>query len=80
MRALFEGLTVHDPATLESRPGMAERWDVSADGRTYTFHLRPAACWIRPGTDPELFGKCLEDGFAEVLALHEGAEPPLQRR
>ena len=24
-------------------------------------------------TDPELFGKCLEDGFAEVLALHEGA-------
>jgi hypothetical protein len=31
-------------------------------------------------TDPELFGKCLEDGFAEVLALHEGAEPPLQRR
>ena len=31
-------------------------------------------------TDPELFGKCLEDGFAEVFALHEGAEPPLLRR
>jgi WS/DGAT/MGAT family acyltransferase len=30
-------------------------------------------------TDPDLFGRCLEDGFSEVLALHEGAEPPLRR-
>ena len=30
-------------------------------------------------TEPELFGQCLEDGFAEVLALHEGFEPPLRR-
>ena len=30
-------------------------------------------------TDPELFGKCLEDGFAEVLALHDGAAPPRRR-
>ena len=22
-------------------PGLAERWDISADGKTYTFHLRP---------------------------------------
>src|SRR5262249_54408094 len=22
-------------------PGLAEKWDVSKDGRTYTFHLRP---------------------------------------
>ena len=27
-------------------------------------------------TDTELFGQCLEEGFAEVLALHEGAERP----
>ena len=30
-------------------------------------------------TDPELFGKCLEDGFAEVLALADGAAPPVRR-
>jgi diacylglycerol O-acyltransferase len=30
-------------------------------------------------TDTELFGQCLEDGFAEVLALHEGAQPPRRR-
>jgi len=43
--ALFEGLAVLDPATLQARPGVAERWDVSDDGLTYTFHLRPDATW-----------------------------------
>lgn len=38
--ALFEGLTTYDPKTLEPRPGVAERWEVSPDGRTYTFRLR----------------------------------------
>jgi len=57
VRALFEGLTVLHPATLEPAPGTAARWDVSADGRTYTFHLRRDACWIRPGTDPARFAE-----------------------
>ncbi|MBE3069592.1 MAG: peptide ABC transporter substrate-binding protein, partial [Planctomycetes bacterium] len=43
--ALFEGLTVLDPRDLRPRAGVAERWDVSADGLTYTFHLRPDARW-----------------------------------
>ena len=30
-------------------------------------------------TDTELFGQCLEEGFAEVLALHEGSERPRRR-
>jgi oligopeptide transport system substrate-binding protein len=36
---LFDGLTRFEP---DARvvPGLAERWDVSPDGRTYTFHLR----------------------------------------
>lgn len=42
---LFEGLTRTDPKTLEARPGVAERWDVSADGLLYTFHLRSDAKW-----------------------------------
>lgn len=41
--ALFEGLTSVDPATLRPIPGMAERWEVSEDGLTYTFHLRADA-------------------------------------
>jgi ABC-type transport system substrate-binding protein len=36
---VFDGLTQFTPeAKLE--PGLAERWDVSPDGMTYTFHLR----------------------------------------
>jgi oligopeptide transport system substrate-binding protein len=42
---LFEGLTAPDPRTLEPTPGQAYRWELSADGRTYTFHLRPGLRW-----------------------------------
>lgn len=45
VRALFEGLCVKDPKTLEPLPGMAESWKVSEDGRTYTFQIRPDAVW-----------------------------------
>ncbi|HXB25938.1 MAG TPA: ABC transporter substrate-binding protein, partial [Gemmatimonadaceae bacterium] len=37
---LFDGLTrVGTDGTLQ--PGLAERWDLSSDALTYTFHLRP---------------------------------------
>jgi oligopeptide transport system substrate-binding protein len=45
INALFEGLTRWDPQTLEPQPGVAERWDVSEDLLTYTFHLRHDAKW-----------------------------------
>ncbi len=43
---LFEGLVVR-PASSGAplQPGVAERWEVSEDGRTYTFHLRDDARW-----------------------------------
>ena len=43
--ALFEGLTVIDEATSKPLPGAADRWDVSPDGLTYTFHLRADGQW-----------------------------------
>ena len=45
VRALFEGLAVKNPKTLEPEPGVAERWDISKDGTVYTFHLNPNAKW-----------------------------------
>ncbi|MEA3212997.1 MAG: oligopeptide transport system substrate-binding protein [Chthoniobacter sp.] len=42
--ALFEGLTTFDAAG-KPQPGVAERWELSADGRVYTFHLRRNARW-----------------------------------
>ena len=34
-----------DEATSKPIPGIAEKWDVSPDNLTYTFHLRPNAIW-----------------------------------
>lgn len=42
---LFEGLVTYNPETLEPVPGVAERWEISDDGLTYTFHLRDDAMW-----------------------------------
>jgi oligopeptide transport system substrate-binding protein len=44
-KALFEGLTRLDAHTARPVPGLADRWDVSPDGRVYTFHLRTNAVW-----------------------------------
>jgi len=45
LTAIFEGLARLDARSLEPVPGVAESWDISADGKTYTFHLRPNARW-----------------------------------
>ena len=44
LRDIGEGLVAYSP-TGELVPAAAERWDVSADGLTYTFHLRKQARW-----------------------------------
>jgi oligopeptide transport system substrate-binding protein len=44
LRDLCEGLTSLDK-TAGVAPGVARQWTVSADGKTYTFHLRPEARW-----------------------------------
>ncbi|MDB6018686.1 MAG: oppA [Pedosphaera sp.] len=43
--SLFEGLMRLDPKKAEPIPAMAERWEVSSDGRIYTFHLRSNLVW-----------------------------------
>ena len=41
---LFEGLTARGPDG-KVVPGVAERWETSTDGKSWTFHLRPDARW-----------------------------------
>lgn len=43
--ALFEGLVARDPKTLSVIPGVAEKWDVSEDGKRYRFYIRQDAKW-----------------------------------
>ena len=41
---LFEGLTTYDVKG-DVVPGAAESWEISDDGKTYTFHLRKDGKW-----------------------------------
>jgi oligopeptide transport system substrate-binding protein len=44
-QGLFEGLTRLDPQSGRPVPGLAERWETSPDGGTWTFHLRTNLLW-----------------------------------
>jgi peptide/nickel transport system substrate-binding protein len=41
IKRLFEGLTAQELGTYKIVPGLAQSWDISKDGLTYTFRLRP---------------------------------------
>ncbi|MFP5298575.1 MAG: ABC transporter substrate-binding protein [Actinomycetota bacterium] len=47
---MFEGLVTLEPGTTEVVPGLAESWEVSEDGKTYTFTLREGVKF-HDGTD-----------------------------
>ena len=83
IRALFEGLTMPHPETLEPQPSAAESWDISDDGLVYTFTLRRGAVWSdgTPVTSHDFafsFQRLLHPGTAAEYAYEmwyvEGAE------
>ena len=41
IKRMFEGLTAQELGTYKIVPGLAQSWDISRDGLTYTFKLRP---------------------------------------
>lgn len=85
LRDLFEGLTAESP---EGRiiPGAAIRWNISRDGKTFTFYLRRDALWsngdpvtakdfvygLRRSADP-----ATASAYAQVLLPIENAEEVL---
>ena len=87
----FEGLVQAHPETLAPLPALAQSWDVSDDGRLYTFHLRPSK-WSdgRPLTagdfvfsfrrlvDPHTASKYASNGFifAGGAAIGRGEASP----
>jgi oligopeptide transport system substrate-binding protein len=50
VQSVFEGLTRYNPANAAPEPGLARRWEISPDGKTYTFLLRTNAQWSTGGT------------------------------
>jgi microcin C transport system substrate-binding protein len=43
--SLYESLLTMNPLTPNQEPGLAERWSISDDKRTFTFWLNPKARW-----------------------------------
>jgi oligopeptide transport system substrate-binding protein len=83
LRALFEGLVTEDPVDLHPVPGVAERWEVSADTLVYTFHLRAGARWSNgePVTAADFVASfrriltpSLAADYANMLYILQGAE------
>lgn len=50
MNNIFEGLIRYKPGTTELEPWLAEKWDVSPDGKVFTFYLRKGVKF-HDGTD-----------------------------
>ncbi len=75
----FEGLVTLG-ANGEILPGMAEKWDVSADGRTYVFYLRQDSRWrvtsaakrVLGGDEIQLYPSYNEKG--KLNPVEEGKE------
>lgn len=75
----FEGLVTLG-ANNEILPGMAEKWDVSADGKTYVFYLRQNSRWrvtsaakrVLGGDNVQLYPAYDEKG--KLIPLEEGKE------
>ncbi len=42
---MFDALFYTDPDTLESKPRLAKKWDITPDGKTYTFSLQDGVKW-----------------------------------
>jgi oligopeptide transport system substrate-binding protein len=69
--ALFEGLLRLDADSGRPAPGLAEAWEVTPDGRRWTFHLRAGLVW---SDGSALTARDVAWSFRRALAAATGAE------
>ncbi|GAA4546178.1 ABC transporter substrate-binding protein [Pseudonocardia xishanensis] len=73
IRNIADSLTDQDPDTNEIKPWLAQSWEVSPDGREYTFHLRNGVTFS-DGTPLDAAAvKANFDGWAETVKSTGGA-------
>jgi oligopeptide transport system substrate-binding protein len=67
----FIGLTRFDPITGAVIPYLAESWDVSSDGLTYTFHLRTDVPWVKYNTGTGAVDLVTEGGEVSYVDAYD---------
>ncbi|MCB0011247.1 MAG: hypothetical protein KDE09_10090 [Anaerolineales bacterium] len=74
---LFVSLTSLNPATGAVEPQLAESWQVSGDGRTWIFTLRPNIYWVQNDEDDETQLKVLRpvDAHDMVFTVRRLCDP-----
>ncbi len=77
--AIYDYVAIIDPATGEPGPGLATHWDVSEDGKTWTFHLRPGV-QFQKGYG-EVTSADVEFSLRQIMAptARAGPSSPLRR-
>ncbi|WP_280398619.1 ABC transporter substrate-binding protein [Nocardia carnea] len=73
-RQIADSLTDQDPATGELRPWLAQRWEVSPDATTFTFHLREGVTFS-DGTP--LTAESVRATFDSIVHTLGGVKAPL---
>jgi ABC-type oligopeptide transport system substrate-binding subunit len=60
----------------QMKPALAESWDISEDGLTYTFHIRPGVYWYTSEGQQyaEVTAEDFEAGLRHMLDAQEGLE------
>jgi oligopeptide transport system substrate-binding protein len=79
---IFTGLTRHNFQTNSIEPALASNWEVSRDGRNWTFHLRDDVYWLATGPERSPIGGSQEavpvrpvNAGDVVAAVHRICDP-----
>ena len=68
---LFDNLVQFDSESGQILPALAEDWDISQDGLTYTFKMREDAIWVNQKGEPQREVTALD----VVYAIKRGCDP-----
>jgi len=66
---VYETLLTYEPDSTELAPGLAKSWEVSDDGKTYTFHLQDGV-EFHDGTPMD--SKAVKSSFERAIAVKGG--------
>lgn len=69
MLGVYDTLLTYEPDSKKLAPSLAESWDVSPDGKTYTFHLRDGVTF-HDGT--EMDAEAVKASFEREIAVKGG--------